>query len=63
MADYAWIGQQCAGGFYNLVNVLRDVTMKDRSKKIMSSIQAIEKEVETVIQELEDIMLQKDTVQ
>ncbi len=63
MADYAWIGQQCAGGFYNLVNVLRDVTMKDRSKKIMSSIQAIEKEVETGIQELEDIMLQKDTVQ
>ncbi len=63
IADYAWIGQQCADGFFDLINVLRDVTMGDRSKKIMSSVQEIEKEVETGIQQLEDIMLQKDTVQ
>ena len=39
------------------------VTMTDRSKKIMSSIQEIEKQVETSIQQLEDILMQKDTAQ
>nr|WP_321152227.1 extracellular solute-binding protein [uncultured Acetatifactor sp.] len=65
MIDYAWIGQQCAdaGGFQAMNSAVWAVTMTDRSKKIMSSIQEIEKQVETSIQQLEDILMQKDTAQ
>lgn len=62
MVDYAWIGQQCAdaGGFQAMNAEVWDVTMRDRSKQIMSSIQAVEKQVETSIKQLEDILQQKD---
>lgn len=65
MIDYAWIGQQCAdaGGFQAMNNAVWAVTMTDRSKKIMSSIQEIEQQVETSIRQLEDILLQRDTEQ
>ena len=65
MIDYAWIGQQCAdaGGFQAMNSAVWAVTMTDRSKKIMSSIQEIEQQVETSIWQLEDILLQKDTAQ
>lgn len=62
MIDYAWIGQQCAdaGGFQAVNNAVWDVTMRQRSDQIMSRVQAIEKQVETSIQQLVDILQQRD---
>ena len=62
MADYVFIGQQMNGSFFTLLGVLSDVTYRDRSKQIMSSMQAIDKEVGTAIQDLENVMLQVDPV-
>ncbi|MCR5754608.1 MAG: extracellular solute-binding protein [Acetatifactor sp.] len=58
-SDLAFIGQQCAGGFYAALNSVVDVTFNAREKEIASTVAGIEVEVETGIQEFIDIMLGK----
>ncbi|MBP5250651.1 MAG: hypothetical protein J6Z46_11695 [Lachnospiraceae bacterium] len=58
-SDLAFIGQQCAGGFYAALNAVVNVTFAQREKEIASTVAGIELEVEDGIQEFIDIMLGK----
>lgn len=55
-SDLAFIGQQCASGFYDVLNAFYEVNYKAREKEIASSIAAVEIKVETGIEEFINIM-------
>lgn len=60
-SDLAFIGQQCAGGFYAALNAVVNVTFAQREKEIASTVAGIELEVEDGIKEFINIMLGKTT--
>ena len=66
MIDYAWVGWQLGEngayneGFNDMIWKVWDVAMSNSSNQIMATIQSVEKKVEISIQELEDVLNQRN---